>query len=69
MISLPNPTLKALPNVLHDQTMPNTLGGLSPAASTARFRAPTATIVAVLAVSSAAALVLALVAAVLGRPA
>ena len=67
MTSMPNPTLKALPNVLHDQTVPNTLGGLRVTAPAARFRAPTAAIVVVLAVTSAAALLMAVVALLMGR--
>ncbi len=33
-----NQALKALPNVLHDQTMPNTLGGISPPTAPERGR-------------------------------
>lgn len=69
MTSMPNPILTTLPNVLHDQTIPNTLGGLRVTAPAARFRAPTAAIVVVLAVSSAAALLLAVVALLAGRSA
>ncbi len=69
MPSLPNPLLTTLPNVLHDQTVPNTLGGLRVAVPTARFRAPTAAIVMILAVGSAAALLVAVVALLMGSPA
>lgn len=69
MTPMSNPLLTTLPNVLHDQTIPNTLGGLRVAAPVARFRAPTAAIVVVLAISSAAALLMAVVAILMGRPA
>jgi hypothetical protein len=35
-----NQALKALPNVLHDQTIPNTLGGISPPMAPARRQLP-----------------------------
>ena len=35
-----NRALKGLPNVLHDQTIPNTLGGVSPPRAPARRRIP-----------------------------
>lgn len=58
-----NQALKALPNVLHDQTVPNTLSGIGPPAAAVRRRTPAGTSVA------AAAVVLAVLLAMLSRAA
>jgi hypothetical protein len=63
MASTQNQPLKALPNVLHDQTVPNTLGRMGPPRAAPRRRAP----VRVLAAS--AGVVLAVVVAILARAA
>ena len=62
-----NQGLKALPNVLRDQTVPNTLGGVGAPRPVARRRAPLRVPVAA-AVGLALALAVAL-AALLARPA
>ena len=58
-----NQPSKALPNVLHDQTAPNTLGGISPPAAPARRPLPTTTL------AIAAGVVLALIVAIVARAA
>lgn len=46
-------------NVLHDQTIPNTLGGIGPPATAARLRLPVGAIVAAVVVIVALLLILA----------
>ncbi len=63
MTAMQNQALEVLPNVLHDQTVPNTLGGLAAPGPVGRLRLPPGVLVA------AGAIVLALLAILLGRPA
>jgi hypothetical protein len=60
MTSMQNRGIDALPNVLRDQTRPNTLGGMVPAAATVPFRLPVGALVAaVIGILAALAIVLA----------
>lgn len=45
MMTNRGPTVEAIPNVLQDETVPNTLAGLRPAASVARRRPATGLVV------------------------
>ncbi len=62
MTSMRNQALEALPNVLQNQTIPNTLGGLGPSSPPARPRLPAGALVAAVAVILAVALMLAVLA-------
>jgi hypothetical protein len=60
MASMQNQALQALPNVLHDQTVPNSLGGVTQPRPVARRRVPVRTL-------TTAAVVLAALVALLTR--
>ncbi|MGZ6339092.1 MAG: hypothetical protein ACXWNG_01870 [Candidatus Limnocylindrales bacterium] len=53
MTSMLNQSLHVLPGVLHDQTEPNTLGGISSPSPVVRLRLPAGALVAVAAMTLA----------------